>query len=339
MSSHDTVAAIRASYPDLLAGHPLLGANAVLATPAVREAVTLVFDKARRARSSVAFWAHPLSGKSSCIAALRKLAPTQFPNCGFIVYEPSSKEVPAEGALIEDLLSEIGYEGRIDRSLTGKRNQLERALYSLAVAGRHIFLVVDEAQNLHAKELGWLKRLVNWIAVRHIKVTVVLFGQSQLCAMHDRLKVQMPDLSERFMSRLNEFRSLQDVSDIRVCLHCCDDETEYPVGSGWSYTQYLWPSAYAQGFRLARCANELFEAFRARSGGAIDREGVSMQWIAEALMLVGLDAEASDAEDFVLRRRDWERAIDDTDYGNRNPPTLVAAARRGQLARQDQGRP
>ncbi|MBM9912242.1 MULTISPECIES: ATP-binding protein [Stenotrophomonas] len=335
MYAHDNVAAIRATYPDLLADHPLLRANAVLATPVVREAATLTFDKARRARSSVAFWAHPLSGKSSCIAALRKLAATQFPGCGFMVYEPSSKEVPAEGALIEDLLSEIGYEGRIDRTLTGKRNQIERALYSLAIVGRRLFFVIDEAQNLHAKELGWLKRLVNWLSVRDIKVTVVLFGQSQLCAMHDRLKVQMPDLSERFMSRLNEFRSLQDATDIRVCLRCCDEETEYPAGSGWSYTQYLWPRAYNHGFRLEKCANDMFEAFRARSGGSIEREGVSMQWIAEALMLVGLDAEASDADDLVLSRGDWERAIADSDYGARSPPALGTAGRRSRVGRQE----
>ncbi|ARZ74633.1 MULTISPECIES: ATP-binding protein [Stenotrophomonas] len=335
MCAHDNVAAIRATYPDLLADHPLLRANAVLATPVVREAATLTFDKARRARSSVAFWAHPLSGKSSCIAALRKLAATQFPGCGFIVYEPSSKEVPAEGALIEDLLSEIGYEGRIDRTLTGKRNQIERALYSLAIVGRRLFFVIDEAQNLHAKELGWLKRLVNWLSVRDIKVTVVLFGQSQLCALHDRLKVQMPDLSERFMSRLNEFRSLQDATDIRVCLRCCDEETEYPAGSGWSYTQYLWPRAYNHGFRLEKCANDMFEAFRARSGGSIEREGVSMQWIAEALMLVGLDAEASDADDLVLSRGDWERAIADSDYGARSPPALITAGRRSRVGRQE----
>ncbi|MBN8769012.1 MAG: ATP-binding protein [Stenotrophomonas nitritireducens] len=333
MQRQDAVAEIRATYADLLADHPLLRANAVLATPSVREAATLVFDKARRARSSVAFWAHPLSGKSSCIAALRKLAPTQFPQCGFIVYEPSSKEVPAEGALIEDLLSEIEYETRIERTLTGKRNQLERALYSMAIAGKHLFFVIDEAQNLHAKELGWLKRLVNWLAVRDIRVTVVLFGQSQLCAIHDRLKVQMPDLSERFMSRLNEFRSLQDASDIRVCLRCCDEETEYPAGSGWSYTQYLWPRAFEHGFRLARCANDLYDAFRARSGGTIDREGVSMQWVAEALMLVGLEAEASDADEFAISKNVWERAIEDSDYGVRTPPVMVSAARRGKSER------
>ncbi|MBK0012071.1 AAA family ATPase [Stenotrophomonas sp. S41] len=333
MNTYDTTAAIYATYADLLSGHPLLRANAVLATPPVREAAALVFDKALRARSSVAFWAHPLSGKSSCITALRKLAPMQFPGCGFIVYEPSSKEVPAEGALIEDLLSEIGYESRIERSLTGKRSQLERALYSLAIAGRHLFFVIDEAQNLHSKELGWLKRLVNWLTVRDIKVTVVLFGQSQLRDMHDRLRVQMPDLTARFMSRLNEFRSLQDAADLRVCLHCCDEETEYPAGSGWSYTQYLWPRAFKHGFRLSNCASDLFEAFRAHSGGVIDREGVSMQWVAEALMLVGLEAETGDADDFSLSRPAWEKAIVDSDYRTRVPPIIASAARRGRSER------
>jgi len=184
-------------------------AAAVLPTAPVKEVARLVFDRAQRFRSSIAFWAHPLCGKSSCIYALEKLAPAQFPGSAFVVYEPSSKEVAAEGALIEDLLSIIDYEPRVHRSLAGKRDQLLRALYAMSVSGRHLFLVIDEAQNLHVKDLGWLKRVVNWLNVHEIKVTVVLFGQSQLCTMHQRFMAEMPDLTIRFMAELIEFRSLQ----------------------------------------------------------------------------------------------------------------------------------
>jgi hypothetical protein len=301
-------------------------AAAVLPTAPVKEVARLVFDRAQRFRSSIAFWAHPLCGKSSCIYALEKLAPAQYPGSAFVVYEPSSKEIAAEGALIEDLLSIIDYEPRVHRSLAGKRDQLLRALYAMSVSGRHLFLVIDEAQNLHVKDLGWLKRVVNWLNVHEIKVTVVLFGQSQLCTMHQRFMAEMPDLTIRFMAELIEFRSLQDAADLRIVLQSCDEETEYPRGSGWSYTQYLWPSAYANGFRMARCASELYEAFRLQSAGTVDHEGISMQWVAEALMLVGQENEASDVEGLSIPRATWERAILDSGFRSRTPPALAATA-------------
>ncbi|KAG1085309.1 hypothetical protein G6F40_014232 [Rhizopus arrhizus] len=201
-----------------------------------------------------------------------------------------------------------------------------RALYALSVAGRHLFLVVDEAQNLHAKDLGWLKRIVNWLNTHEVKVTVVLFGQSQLCTMHQQFMAEMPDLTIRFMAELVEFRSLQDPADLRVVLKSCDDETEYPRGSGWSYTQYLWPNAHAAGFRLANCATDLYDAFRSQSEGAVDREGVSMQWVAEALMLVGQDGEESDTEGMTIPQEVWERAILDSGYRSRTPAALAATA-------------
>lgn len=326
MNSQDSIAAIRATYPSLRDRHPLLMAAAVLPTAPVKEVARLVFDRAQRFRSSIAFWAHPLCGKSSCIYALERLAPSQFPGSAFVVYEPSSKEVAAEGALIEDLLSIIDYEPRVLRSLAGKRDQLLRALYAMSISGRHLFLVIDEAQNLHIKDLGWLKRVVNWLNVHEIKVTVVLFGQSQLCTMHQQFMAEMPDLTIRFMAELIEFRSLQDASDLRVVLKSCDEETEYPRGSGWSYTQYLWPCAHANGFRLANCAPELFEAFRAQSAGTVDHEGISMQWVAEALMLVGQENEGTDAEALRIPRDTWERAIQDSGYRSRTPPALAATA-------------
>jgi len=326
MADQNSVFAIRESYPVLRDRHPILMCGAVLPTEPVKEVAQLVFDRALRFRSSIAFWAHPLCGKSSCIYALQKLAPAQFPGSAFVVYEPSSKEVAAEGALIEDLLSTIDYEPRVQRSLAGKRDQLLRALYAMSLAGKHLFLVIDEAQNLHAKDLGWLKRVVNWLNVHEIKVTVVLFGQMQLCSMHQSFMAEMPDLTIRFMAELIEFRSLQDLSDIRAVLASCDEETEYPQGSGWSYTEYLWPCAHANGFRLASCAKEVFDAFRLQSGGAVDSEGISMQWIAEALMLVAQESERNDVPGLKIPREVWERAIQDSGYGSRTPPALAATA-------------
>jgi len=62
MAGQSSVCAIRDSYPVLRDRHPILMCGAVLPTEPVKEVAQLVFDRALRFRSSIAFWAHPLCG-------------------------------------------------------------------------------------------------------------------------------------------------------------------------------------------------------------------------------------------------------------------------------------
>lgn len=314
---------IRSTYPSMLATHPIIQARAVLPTPAIREVTSLVISKARRNRFSLAFWAPPMCGKSSCVSYLRRILPAHFTDCAIVRYEPSSKVTVAEGTLIEDLLSSINYAPRIQRSLAAKRDQLLRALYAMSIKGRHLFLLIDEAQNLLGKELGWLKRVVNWLIDADIHVTVVLFGQSQLQSLHQRILPKNPDLVIRFMSELIEFRNITSVDDLRVTLDCCDLDSEYPPGSGWSYTKYLWPEAYAHGFRLADCADAMLLAFREASPDYTGREGLGMQWVAEVLALVAEDALLSDGPKFRIRRKLWNDLVEASRYKYRPLPTFA----------------
>lgn len=310
---------IRASYSAVLKNHPIILAKAVLPSPPIREVTQLVVSRARRNRRSLAFWAHPLAGKSSCIAALRNILPSHFRGCAIVLYEPSSKDTIAEGTLIEDILSSIDYAPKIQRTLAGKRDQLLRSLFVMASEGRHLFLIIDEAQNLMAKELGWLKRIVNWLIARQLKVTVVLFGQSELKSLHTTMQTAHSDLVARFMSEFIEFRNLESAEDLRVTLAACDELSEFPLGSGWSYTEYLWPEAFASGFRLADCADVLFEEFRALAGSENTGEGIGIQWISEVLALVGEVAAKSDGPKFSIGKEAWAAAIRESGFLRRVP--------------------
>ncbi|MGN6482562.1 hypothetical protein, partial [Luteibacter sp.] len=59
--------------------HPIICAGAVLPTGSILLALSHVIKQGHRQRSSLAFWAHPRTGKSSCIEALELIVPKQFP--------------------------------------------------------------------------------------------------------------------------------------------------------------------------------------------------------------------------------------------------------------------
>src|SRR5438445_1844455 len=144
--------------------HPIVTARAVLPTPSVTATVALVSKAARRQRSAIAFWGHPMSGKSSCIRVLEQVLARDFPGCGVLVYEAKKKAVCAEGAFLEDVLATLNFSVKLQRSLSGKRDQAMRALYAYAAPRGHLFLVIDEAQEMGEQELCWLKAINNWLA-------------------------------------------------------------------------------------------------------------------------------------------------------------------------------
>jgi len=222
--------------------HPIIEASAVLPTPPISWAQALVKSCGRRHRSSLAFWAHPMTGKSACIRSLEKMLPIWYPGCGVLIYEGKVKSsAVAEGAFLEDILKTLNYEPKIQHSLAAKRDQVKNALYALSAVGRHLFVLIDEAQELKEQELCWLKEALNWINLKQkFKVAVILFGQQELLDLQrDLIGKGRSDLHIRYTSRLMEFETIRKSADLAPPFNACDVGSEYPVGTGWSYTRFL----------------------------------------------------------------------------------------------------
>lgn len=137
--------------------HPIICAGAVLPTAPVLFALSLLKKHGRRQRSSLAFWAHPRTGKSSCIEAMELVVKQHFPGAGMLVHEAKRDLVPAEGSFIGDMLLAMGFEPGLQRGLPERRNQLRRALFAMGAGASHLFIIIDEAQNLIPIQLEWLK--------------------------------------------------------------------------------------------------------------------------------------------------------------------------------------
>ncbi|REE77752.1 AAA domain-containing protein [Paenibacillus taihuensis] len=126
---------------------------------------------------------------------------------------------------------------------------------------KQIVMFMDEAQALLEQHYKWLIDLYNYLNAFQIKLIILLVGQPELKLTKSSFVTQgMNHIVGRFMINEHELFGAKTVTDFQVCLKGYDT-IEYPEGSGWSYTRYYYPEAYAEGKRLEHCANDLFEAF------------------------------------------------------------------------------
>lgn len=276
--------------------HPIITQSAILPTTSIRYTVGRVMDIARRNRASLAYWADPLSGKSSCLHMIELAAAKHFPGCGVLNFEAAEDDKPAEGRLLETLLAEGNFALPVAKSLAGKRDQVHRMLLSLSGSARHLFILIDEAQELSNKELAYLKTVINRLARARVRVTTVICGQSELQERRRTIFAEArSDLGVRFMNEFYEFRRFRTLKDLHVYLTAIDSQSKYPTDSGWSFTQFLFPLAYLAGFRFAQLETAIWNALKDAMSSSERRRGPSMDLIAGIVAAIAIRARALDA--------------------------------------------
>src|SRR5581483_5242941 len=172
--------------------------------------------------------------------------------------------LPTEATFFEDLLHGVGHAFTKGKSSI-KRSRLVEFLHEYA-AQHHsrLVLILDEAQKLHEMQYRWLVDVHNELDNRGVGVTWLLVGQEELAHQRDVfVMAKRMQIVGRFMVHQYTFTGLQSVEDFKQCLECYDDGelTEHPPHSGWSFTRYFFPAAFANGWRLASQAATLWEVF------------------------------------------------------------------------------
>ena len=276
--------------------HPIITESAILPTRPVQKAVALVLAASRKARASLAFWADPLSGKSSCLRMIEATVIDRVKGCGVLTLEAVEDQQTAEGRLLVQILKAVKYAHKIDSTLAGKRDQVNRALIALSGEARHLFILIDEGQEFSNSEFAWLKAVINSLAREGVKVTTVIFGQRELRQRRSELYENgRSDLGERFMKKLIEFKRCRAADELRSILEAVDDKSEFPTGSRLTYTQLLLPQAYAEGFRLKTISEDVWIAFQEIVPPKVLGKGLSMEVIAATIAAVCRACRDSDA--------------------------------------------
>lgn len=152
---------------------------------------------------------------------------------------------------------------RAARSPLDRQDMLIERLAELAGqgGGRFLVLVIDEAQGMTQREWMWLVELHSLLEKERIRLCV--FSVASVQFFDEPVGMAMSGgahVAARFMLAAEPFHGIRDVDELRFVLSGYDEGTEWPKGSGVSFTAGLAAQAWAAGFRMADQAQALWQA-------------------------------------------------------------------------------
>lgn len=226
----------------------------------------------------------PRLGKTRAIKYLMQVLPAAL-NQQIPIFSLQCRQYksPNENVFFEDILKDIHHAFPSSGKASQKRERLTKYLCECATAsGQHqVVFFMDDAQLLMEIQYGWLMDINNELDRLGISLTVILVGQKEL--IHQRSAFQQAkklQLVGRFMIDDYKFTGVRNLDDVQTCLAGYDQFSDYPEGSGWSFTRYFFPQAFEEGFRLEDLAFDLHECFLSarREAGLPKRGEIPMQY-------------------------------------------------------------
>lgn len=301
--------------PAHLAGHPVLRSKIRLPTPSIRSAYDVLANTAFQRAPGCCFYAHPRFGKTEGISVLADQLAQSFPAMPIFsvsaAWHPRFSELTFMGELLTACTHVMASVGKVEQ----RRARLRNFMWTQAQTRNSdlIMLFIDEAQNWHEPELTTLRDLSNELAMEHkVQLIAVLFGTPELTSLRTAL-VQSGriDLIGRFMIHQYEFRGVLTPEDLATIMSFYDDPevSEYPEGSGNSYSRLLMSQAYASGWRLQNEVETLWGQYKlaAQAGGGLNQVG--MLWVAESIRCFFMASLEYDHPGFRGDADAWKKAV------------------------------
>lgn len=268
-------------------------------------------------------YGRPRLGKTRAIEFLMRALPQQYGR-NFPVFHIKSlhSKMATENVFFETLLKDVGHGIPFSGKPSIKRDRLCKFLWEKGDMSQHkrVVMFIDEAQCLHDLHYGWLMDIYNELDRARICMTAILVGQDQL--LHQRtayMRSHQEQIIGRFMVQDHRFTGIKAAEDLRICLRCFDEISEFPEASGWSFTRYYFPEAFACGDRLEHFTDEIYDLFSSfhREAKLSSNIEIPMQYlmmtIEFALREYGVGGEEQARW---LNKTMWKEAIRSTGYIN-----------------------
>lgn len=126
----------------------------------------------------------------------------------------------------------------------------------------YILLMVDEAQYMHEQEYQWLCNIHNSLNKLGYRFTVISVGSHELTYQHEVFAMaDSAYLIARFMVRNQMFHGIRSEAELKYVLNGYDEQSEWPLNSGTSFTHYFFPRAFKAGFRIEEISDAMWKIF------------------------------------------------------------------------------
>lgn len=295
----------------LLEYHPIREREYILPTPMMQRAYSIIRDRVWARRTGVVFYASPRMGKTRCALATKGLLQTEFPRCFVSLLSARLATRPNDAHMYRLILEaeQHALSGRVNADTLFDNAVADIEVKTKSRGGTQFVLLIDEIQLLNDLDLQQLVCFHNALELRKIKMTTISFAQPEirhrrtaLLASHDR------QIIARFLSELVPYDGCTGSVDLRLILRSYDICSEFPEGSGWSYTRFFLPIAFSHGFLLEQYAVPLWSELT-RVAGVGSNDMLPMEHTCSAIEYLLLEMRKQDCANLVLDKNDIECAV------------------------------
>ena len=277
----------------LMEQHPVRLRDYIVPTPSVIESTAQQLYLIDRRAPGATFAAKPRFGKTWAIKYLRLALAKLYPDRGVALVNANDHGVAKPTNSIADIAESLSL-GCSKRITSQGLELVSNALFVLTSGSgraRHLVFIADEAHRWHADDLSGVLAVTNDLATRFkIRTTSFLWGQREM--FHQRslmLLSSRTDLLGRFLPMPFIFRGVSSLGELQEVLQAYDEKAEFPEGSGWTFTRFFFPLAYAAGFRLSSAAELLWNAFERASDSHSAQLELGMEWVSWAVENILID--------------------------------------------------
>jgi len=247
--------------------HPLVRDRAILPTYALEAFVAQLQCWLESRISGAMVTGHSRVGKTSALRFvlnhLNDLLGVKIPLAVMNAWKGTPSTL-TENRFYTELLRALGYATPHSGNGVVKKSRIVDFIASeVQAAKEHRFLLlIDEAQKIEPVQLEYLMDIYNELKYMDIQLVTIMVGTPALKTMKTELiNEQQTFLLSRFMSGSFHFQGVDSQINLKRICKSLDEQSEYPEGSGISYTAHFVPIAFNNGWRLEDQSELIWRVF------------------------------------------------------------------------------
>ncbi|MFC5696227.1 ATP-binding protein [Pseudomonas sp. GCM10022186] len=284
--------------------HPVVHTYFWMSSTEVARICSIASFKMYMRKTGVIFVGPSRLGKTRCCDILEKQTKITCPRAYVLRLAAVNREGNSKATIIQQLAFVLGVKPKVrDTRLKIFQMVVERLEFNMRDHGRNqLILLIDELQRFNCDDFYQLADLYNALDERRVRMTVISFAMPEIEDIRSDLsRSEQQQIIARFMSEIIPFNGLRSEQDIRVVLEYYDQNSEFPPGSGITYTQAFIPQAFGCGFRLGKLSGVLWKELNAVATGKYYKN-LPMEHFMMCLKFILLVGERNDSETFTITK-------------------------------------
>ncbi|MFP3605894.1 ATP-binding protein [Paraburkholderia sp. SIMBA_053] len=295
---------------EILTDHPVSRGQYTIPTPMLINVHEEARERVGARRTGIVFTGETRAGKTTCATSIKDYLAEEFNKIYVVMASARHSLRPKQGLMSRLILEGSGHvlAARRDPEALLRNVILDVMTNVSNLGGDQFVLILDEVNLCNESDFGELLEIHNILCMKGITMTTISFGQPEILHLISALALSnQRQIIARFFRKPIQFQCCNSKQTLTRILQSLDEETEWPEGSGWSYTYFFFPEAFEAGFRIQNYGTAIWNALVNAAPG--NKGGFTMESIVLTINGLYLGKKDEDSKTMVLSEEDIVQAI------------------------------